>query len=96
MRVMTGKKLLIAILLLGLSKLLMAQEAKKVENLPKFDLADKHFGFYLSGNEMFFVVKPTESFQQTTWNRGQIPDLVGDSARVYGIRPALFPAFPLV
>jgi len=95
MRVMTGKKLLIAILLLGLSKLLMAQEAKKVENLPKFDLADKHFGFYLSGNEMFFVVKPTESFQQTTWNRDQIPDLVGDSARVYGIEPGPIPGFSI-
>ncbi len=95
MRVMTVKRIIIVSLLFLSSSLICAQEAKKVENLPKFDLAPKHFGFYLSGNQMFFVLKPTEGFQQMMWNRDQIPDLVGDSACVYGIEPAPIPGFSI-
>lgn len=92
---MTGKRSILLILWLALSLFAGAQEARKVENLPKFDLAPKHFGFYLSGNQMFFIVKPAEGFQYKTWNKDQIPDLVGDSARVYGIEPAPIPGFSI-
>ncbi|MGC8865953.1 MAG: porin family protein [Bacteroidales bacterium] len=92
---MTGRRCILLIFALVWSLLSGAQEARKVENLPKFDLATKHFGFYLSGNQMFFVVKPAEGFQYKTWNKDQIPDLVGDSARVYGIEPAPIPGFSI-
>ncbi len=55
-------------------------------NLPKYDRAPKHFGFYLGFNQMLFTLKPVTGFQYTTYSGEQIPDLIADSARLQGIQ----------
>ena len=74
---------------------LHAQDATKVPNLPKFDLAPKHFGFYLAGNQMFFVIQPAAGFQSKIWSKAEIPDLVADSARIMGIEGLPVPGFAI-
>lgn len=73
----------------------IAQNAAKVPNLPKFDLEPRHFGFYLSGNQMFFVIDPADGFQNRVWYKNQIPDLVADSARIMGIEGLPVPGFAI-
>lgn len=72
---------------------LMGQLAVKVPNLPKFDLAKKHFGFYLGGNQMFFTIKQAEGFQNVVYQREQLGDVLADSARILGIESKPIPGF---
>lgn len=60
----------------------------RVPNLPKYDRAKKHFGFYLGFNQMNFTINPQEGFQYDTYTGEQIRDLIADSARVNAIAPA--------
>ncbi len=89
------KNFIIIILLLFVSMRSFSQEGPSVMNLPKFDRAPRHFGFYVAVNQMFFVVEPADKFQQKVWNRDQIPDLVADSARVIGIESSPVPGFSI-
>jgi len=87
--------LLSAALMLLFSMAAHGQEAGKVPNLPKFDLAKKHFGFYLGVNQMFFVIKPAAGFQDIIWQRAQLGDIVADSARLLAIESKPIPGFTI-
>lgn len=82
-------------LMLLFSLTTLGQEAGKVPNLPKFDLAKKHFGFYLGVNQMFFVIKPAAGFQDIIWQRSQLGDVVADSARILAIESKPIPGFTI-
>lgn len=53
-----------------------------VPNLPKYDLAPYHFGFYLAVNQMFFTINPVDNLQKTKFTSRHIPDFFADSAYV--------------
>ncbi|MDO9510352.1 MAG: porin family protein [Bacteroidales bacterium] len=74
---------------------LSAQGVPKIPNLPKFDLEIKHFGFYLGYNQMSFIIRPIEGFQDRVWTKFEMPDLVADSARILGIESASVPGFTI-
>lgn len=90
----TFQKFLV-IFLTTLPILLFSQGAPKVPNLPKFDLEPKHFGFYLGYNQMSFVIRPIDGFQERVWNKSELPDLVADSARILGIESNSVPGFTI-
>ncbi|MCL2042423.1 MAG: PorT family protein [Bacteroidales bacterium] len=57
--------------------------SRTIPNLPYYDEAKYHFGFYLGGNQMMFVVKPNTGFQYERYHEKQISDIAADSASVY-------------
>jgi len=59
-------------------------EAQKrgVMNLPTYNNAPYHFGFILALNQMDFVIKMKEGFQNVTYDSLQSPDVYADSLRL--------------
>lgn len=83
--------LLVSFLFLSLK----AQQPGKVPNLPKFDLAKQHFGFYLGANQMFFTIKQAEGYQDVVWKGAGLGDVLADSARILSIESKPIPGFTI-
>jgi len=67
--------------------------SKTIANLPNYDRAPYHFGFYLGANQMMFVVKPNGGFQYQYYSEKQISDIAADSASVYRVVGKPSPGF---
>lgn len=83
-----------ALLAITLSPVL-AQQPGKIPNLPKFDMAKKHFGFYLGANQMFFTIKHATGFQDVVWKGTQLGDVLADSAKILSIESKPIPGFTI-
>jgi hypothetical protein len=54
-------------------------QKKGVMNLPSYNNAPYHFGFILAINEMSFIIKMKDNFQNITFDSLQSPDIYADS-----------------
>lgn len=81
------KKSIILIIIVAGSLLSFNASAQftKVPNLPKYDLAPYHFGFYLAVNQMFFTINPIDNLQNVRWETRKIPDFFADSAYILSL-----------
>ncbi|HSG67693.1 MAG TPA: porin family protein, partial [Bacteroidales bacterium] len=57
-------------------------QKRGVMNLPTYDNAPYHFGFILALNQMDFVIKMKDGFQNVTYDSLQSPDIYADSLRL--------------
>ena len=73
----------VAFLLLGIQTVQGQYYSKTIANLPHYDQAPYHFGFYLEANQMMFTIDPKTGFQYLSYSERQISDLQADSARAY-------------
>jgi hypothetical protein len=62
-------------------------QAKKVHNLPAYDIAPYHFGFTLGLNQMLFTIKPMPDINTKVYYdvENALGELILDSAMVMGI-----------
>lgn len=63
-------------------------QKRGVMNLPTYDNAPYHFGFILALNQMDFVIKMKDGFQNVTYDSLQSPDVYADSLRLLSVNTA--------
>jgi hypothetical protein len=67
--------------------------SRTIANLPNYDRASHHFGYYISANQMMFIIKPITGFQYERYHEKQISDIPADSAGVYRVVGKPSPGF---
>jgi hypothetical protein len=60
-------------------------QRRKVYNLPKYDIADYHFGFMVGLNQMNFTVKPASNIHTRVFSSEYTPDLNVDSSMLLAV-----------
>ena len=60
-------------------------QRKQVENMPTYDFSKYHFGFILAVNQMHFVIKPVENFQNITFDSVASSEINADSSKIFSI-----------
>lgn len=60
-------------------------QSRKVQNLPKYDYAQYHFGFTLGINHMLFTVQPAADLTTRVYTADQTPELAVDSSMLLGV-----------
>ena len=60
-------------------------QSRKVQNLPKYDYAQYHFGFTLGLNHMLFTVQPADDLTTRVYTADQTPELAVDSSMLLAV-----------
>lgn len=93
-RLMNFRTVILALLLALVPGLIYGQNKAGLPNLVKFDLAKKHFGFYLGANQMFFTIQPADGFQRI-YTKAEVPDMLTDSVLLQGVTSKPIPGFSI-
>jgi hypothetical protein len=60
-------------------------QSRKLQNLPKYDYAQYHFGFTLGLNHMLFTVQPAADLNTRVYSADQTPELAVDSSMLLAV-----------